>query len=480
MEESSFYKIEKDYPELNEFEINGVPIWSFFRIHVKFESLALNEATKRESLEVNLPKYSLPKQKKSIIKYLYHRYLVLFDNLKLIIRIFGRLKSPKYMLISNRLEKKLYNGLIIDKLNSGIIEALGEHNIFMLEDAKLEDKEIFSHQKISIMDTTDIDHYMLIEPDIQLNFTKGNLKELNFILKGLKIKEVNIDFFQYFFKRTRVMERIFNRYKPKLLFVSCYTYFPEIYAAKKCGIKTVELQHGVINPAHDSYYSPLEISNFCIADNLFTFGEGSVIKNEQFVHKKSKIYPIGNFYLELLKQNKVNESIIKHKFSVNRYNVVVPTDYTSELDLLDFIMPIAKINKDVFFHIIPREQMQKDTDLKISKFENIAILSNMPFQEAVKYCNANVSTDSTCCLESLFFGKPNILYNIDNKAYKMFGDRLDSNYSLFITSPNEFRKSFMSVLAFEENEIINSQISNFRLGYLKNVLDAISDVLKTT
>lgn len=477
MEESSFYKIEKDYPELNEFEINNVPIWSFFRIHVKFELLAQKETGKSESLDFNLPRCCDSKYKKSVIKQLYHRFLEILENIKLIFRIFGHLKRPKYMLISNRLEKKAFNGFIIDKLNSGIIEALGEHKILLLEDAKLEDKENFLHRKLSIIDTTDLDHFMLIEPDIHLSFTKGSLKELNSILKELNIKEVEMNYFQHFFKRARVMEKIFKRYKPKILFSSCYSYFPEIYAAKKCGIKTVELQHGIISPAHTSYYSPLEISNVCISDNLFTFGEGSILKKEGFVHKKNRIYPIGNYYLELLKKNKVDKSIKKQKFSNYPYNAVVPTDYTSELDLLNLIVVIAEMNKDVFFHLMPREKIQKETELRISKYDNIALLEDMPFQEAIKYCDLNISTDSTCCLESLFFGKPNILYNIDNKAYRMFGEILNPKHSFFLNSPYQFRNALISVLSFEEAEIINSQISNFRLGYRQNVIDAVLDVL---
>jgi hypothetical protein len=169
---------------------------------------------------------------------------------------------------------------------------------------------------------------------------------------------------------------------------------------------------------------------------------------------------------------------MKSRFSKYKYNIAVPTDYIVENELVCFIIPIAKENTDICFHLIPRENLQEGTAEKISDISNIVVITDMSFQEAVRYCDVNTSSDSTCCLEALNLGKPNILYNIDNKAFKMFNDKVDSNFTYFTSDPSEYIGLLTKVLNFDQDTIIKSQDNVFLSNYRQNVVSAVNDVLQ--
>jgi hypothetical protein len=80
-------------------------------------------------------------------------------------------------------------------------------------------------------------------------------------------------------------------------------------------------------------------------------------------------------------------------------------------------------------------------------------------------------------LEALNLGKPNILYNIDNKAYRMFNDKVNSNFTYFTTDNEEYIDLLAKVLNFDHDAIIQSQVKNFRPNYMQNIANAVEVVL---
>jgi hypothetical protein len=198
---------------------------------------------------------------------------------------------------------------------------------------------------------------------------------------------------------------------------------------------------------------------------------------ENCIYNHSAKFPVGNYYLELLKNHKLDDQIRLSRFNQFKYNIAVPSDYTSEDELVDFIVPIAKKSINLCFHIIPREGLQAGTSNKIAGVKNIKVIFDMSFHEVVRYCDINTSTDSTCCLEALNLGKPNILYNIDNKAYRMFNDKVNSNFTYFTTDNEEYIDLLAKVLNFDHDAIIQSQVKNFRPNYMQNIANAVEVVL---
>lgn len=460
IDEPLLFSIEKKYPELNSFEVNGVKIWSFFRNHVKFELLKLGgEITVHQSVYSANPKIKFS---------LYLRYQILF--LRTYLKIFFKWKRPSYIILSNRLEKKNFKGNTIDKLNTGLLNELGESNFLFIEDGRITNRESFIHKNVSLLETADLDILMALTADVELEFTNGTLDGLNKILDEIGVKPVQMTYFQYFFKRSNIFKKLFSVYKPKIFFSSCYSYYAEIHAANISKIKTVELQHGIISETHTAYYSPLKIDKSCTSQTIFTFGDNSFKSFNHAIYQPNHVIPIGNYYLELLKSEPVQDLDISKMFL---YNVAVPLDYISEDELLNFVVKISEIQENICFHLIPRENVKDNTSELIKKFSNIKIVKNKPYQEFVRSCDVNLSTDSTCCLEALNLGIPNILYNIDNKAYTMFSDKVDPKFTLFVTSAGEFVEKLAVCKTMLSSEIMDSQIANYQNGYSKNVRKAI-------
>ena len=95
----------------------------------------------------------------------------------------------------------------------------------------------------------------------------------------LIISDIKIDCHYYiklFFIYVRVFDVWLKKTKPETVFINCYySLFHQalIYACNNIGIKTVELQHGLISEGHTQYSPIKNIGRETFPKYLLTFGE---------------------------------------------------------------------------------------------------------------------------------------------------------------------------------------------------------------
>ncbi|MCC6287116.1 MAG: hypothetical protein IT249_04465 [Chitinophagaceae bacterium] len=457
------FEIEERYPEANNLQVNGINIWPLYRYILRFLLIRNSTASK---IVYN----------KSNLSALFHRS---YNSLK----IFGKIviEIPKfkkwfsrydYIVFSNSLEHKKIGDITIDKLATGIINELGESKVLLINyPGDIQKKQSLSHKYV--LDGSIINQIarlfvaFTIYPDSKRDTFINGIK-LNYNLFDTGINDI-----YFFFRKNKVLSFLLKRWQPKCIFTSCYTYYSEVYTSKKLGIKTVELQHGIISPLHPGYESRLKLNQAFTADSLWTFGKNSIRDVSNNVIERAHISIIGNYYIEKLATLPYNEDIIK-RVSQFRKSVCIPTDYITETHILEFIIPVASTLKDIGFFVIPRASLSETLQQKIKSIKNIIIVRDTPFQEFVRHCTFHTATNSTCCLEALSLGVRNILINDDNVAYQFYSQLTDTRFTKFVLTIEEY------ITAVETNEevskeyIIQSNKDNFSSGYK----DAIKIALK--
>ncbi len=97
--------------------------------------------------------------------------------------------------------------------------------------------------------------------------------------------------------------------KPKRIYLVCF--YDKQYivkAAKELKIEVIDIQHGIIGKEHSAYFSSLLLSDIYLPDKLYSFGES---EKEYFIDSgivsTNNIIPIGNYYLEYIKNNFVQD-----------------------------------------------------------------------------------------------------------------------------------------------------------------------------
>lgn len=240
-------------------------------------------------------------------------------------------------------------------------------------------------------------------------------------------------------------EIFFSNHKPKVI-IQAYEVGPfakviEI-AAKKFGIKTIGIQHGMLNePGHDythkeifSSKSPLGTP---IPDSTFVFGEYyKKILTKDGNYPSDKVTVTGNlnwFYLDkFLKIFDRGDLLKKYQF-VNKKIVLIPLSFRiayakknlSDRVLLNKIYSTMGKNKDLIFLIRPHpgdEFNQKTLDALYpnSNFK----CSNASLVEDLILCDIVIITYSTIGLEAALFKKPVIFVNLNKKNKLQFYSKI--------------------------------------------------------
>ncbi|EZH72290.1 hypothetical protein ATO12_22830 [Aquimarina atlantica] len=389
-------------------------------------------------------------------------------------------KKVEYIAFSNELERKEIEGKTIDKLLEKTITNLGYKKVLYIENCsnhlnkkKYGNKQVCSWNLILFL----IGIVSVFTKRIRRKFEGYDVLEKlssdEEITTNLKIK-----FFE-FQAKVFVLKIFFKMYKPKCIFITDYGYYPMTYAAKKLGIKVVEFQHGVIGKVHP-YYHPVKKlnSDFC-PDYLFVFGDHdkNCLQSGNYVDQKN-IIPIGNFYLEYIVKKDKHSRILKLIKPYNK-SICIPTDHVTQQDILIFISKAATKLPDVIFIIVPREYKAFEVLLDTINLENIYVEKELSFQETVRHCYYHSCSISTCSLEALSLGVPNILIDEDGNTSSYYGELLNNpKTTKFAKSVNEYIKFVQNFVKPEKQKIIDSNSINYKANYSKNLDSALKFLYK--
>ena len=384
-------------------------------------------------------------------------------------------------------EKRLVNKKYVDKIAETLISEIGRNNTLVIEQPiqglHFNRQEILSKHIISL----ELFRFLYtIIAILSAKFTSNNRLTINnqSILDEINKKySLNIDYkilIYRFFCYKKLFRNFLKIYNPDAIFINCY-YRPEyqaaIYSAKELGIKTIELQHGLINEKHGAYNIFTELDKNYFPDYLLCFGEyfKKSFKNNNFIGSEH-IYSIGSGYIDYI--NNYYDIDFKLFEVVGKYekSVAVTSQYGLESKLINFIKQAAKMDRDILYIFIPR-----DLDRDYSKYKmpsNIVILKHLDFYKIIKFVDFHSTICSTCAFEAPAMGTPNILINIDNLANEYLSILLkDEEVTKITNSPNEFVNIILNWDMKNSNEIKKRHSGFFADNHREKLRMALSEIL---
>jgi len=464
------FEIEEKYAAVKDLQINATRIWPLYRIVLRF--LLLNGGSER-----SLKKQ--PDHPAGFVHFLRKKYYAFrhFCQLMTGLPDFRKWwRSYDYIIFSNKLEQKQVNGVTIDKLATGLIEQLGEERTLLISypagntparSGNLKHKNFVDGQLINSL-TGILRHSKTHIPEKDRQWTDKIRNEYHLSDDGLAQIEFS-------FRKIKVLTWFLKKWKPRLVINCCYTYHAEVFAAKRRGIRTIELQHGIISPLHPGYESRLSLDKDFSAEYLLSFGVNSTRNLSNNIVNLAKTLPVGNLYLEEMFHAPPDPAIqtLTGRFE---YSVCAPTDSMTEEEVMSFIVELAKKNPRIGYLIVPRLDLSEQIKDSIAGMENIIVLTGLSFQNVVRHCTVHTATVSSCCLEALSLGVPNILINTDGRAKFIYGDLLGDKYTSYVGNTDEYFLSLESLKGYSKEDIRNSNDNNFSAGYRENLSKALKTI----
>lgn len=308
-----------------------------------------------------------------------------------------------------------------------------------------------------------------IKKDIKILF--NHLKMINKYLDEKYIIDLN-SFYNdiniiYFY--SKIFEKLLNKKKPKLVFMSCYYNLiglSLILAGRNKSIPTVDVQHGLCEPVHIMYthWNNIPKNGFNLLPNFFmSWGEPTAKHiNSYFKNSPHRALVAGK--PDLLAFNRLNfiEDSIK-KIESKKLNYKKTILFTCSLrcipdNFYEVILEFAN-SKDFLFLIRyhPLHSYSYDMsliqDLRNRQINNIDIESTNKanLYNLLSIADFHITGDSTVAYEALYFDLRTIVLEKEGKIF--FEDYVKKNIFIYETES----KKLISLL----NNNINFKIGKF-------------------
>ncbi len=236
-------------------------------------------------------------------------------------------------------------------------------------------------------------HFQTIDNQIINDFYKGLL--------------YNSNQFNYY---NRKIERLLRKTNPSLIIVQDgnYGYFEQamiIQSAKKLGIKTVEIEHGILGMAY-RYGSALQNSNCLLrqkTDYFLTFGQYFTDYVEMQIGKRN----LGFYYLELQKAKAKRIYPCKQLLFITQGNITNP-----------IINILVELKKDFYQEleiVIKLHPSEIDTSryTELMQLPGAKLLHHFDIFELIAASEYIVGMYSTVLFESVAIGKRPAIYKSD-------------------------------------------------------------------
>jgi len=292
------------------------------------------------------------------------------------------------------------------------------------------------------------------------------------IYEQIKIDEnIKLNFkstYQTLKARVFIIKLILKIYKPKLVFITCYSKTPELLALKKLNIKTVEIQHGI------SDILPYKNTNIKLQPNyIFVFGtnDKKILQKSGYIKNRDNIFVIGSYILEKTKKSNILD---KYKKEYKQIVSISIQDVILEQTKL-FIDSVAKELSQTLFILIPRT-----INIKLDNISNnIIIINNLNCLDIVINSDWHITNSSTCAFESASLGVANIFWNYQNFAKIYFKDYIESkDYNFMVDTKDELIEILNKDYTFDKSDIIDKNSDYYMNGYSQNIKNALSTINK--
>lgn len=428
-------------------------IWPIFSIHVKHSVFKENSIKKSTSSKIKLILYSC------------------FSNLKQ----FFKLGKYNTWVLSSSIDLFEINGKLFDNVTSSYIDLI-ENSILIIRPHTLID-----YQKIWTQNHVFESFIIIISV-----FLKSVFKILRLSIpfeNELKEKANNINYKEIYYRflsEYYVFSFLIKIFGIERVYVNCsYSYFGYIYACRIKGVEVIEIQHGLIAKGHLAY-NQNNISNFNFFPNkINVYGDffKNILEEDSVIFKSKDIQTIGSNALQIYSQIpfKKDSQVVKLK-KIYRKVVLFCGQYPVDMKSLPILDEIQLESKDVCFLFLTR---YKEELIKYkSKFKNVIFYEgSQKFYELIQQVDIHGTVYSTTFLESLYFGKPNIILDIDNYPKKYYDKIIGNNHS-FIKCSKEKEKILDFVMQdfhVSKHEIRESINEYFNTSFLKNLKESLNE-----
>jgi len=458
-------EVETKY-NISSITVNGIQVWPFLRVSY-YSQYGRNY--RFEVLNNNSNKIKTTFSKLKRVRNVFYGFWNLF-------------KKYDYIIFSDTFEKRLVNGKYIDKIAESLVYELGEKRVLLIE--RPVNGKHFNRSKISIKNIISLDVFFIFCNKYFLRKKLGIKNEV--ILKEINKKYgVNINYHRIiaqFICYKYLFNLFYKIYKPKAIFVNCYyslIHQAAIYAAKKMGIKTIELQHGIINGKHPAYNVFTDLDKSFFPDCLFAFGDyvKNIFDEGNYFIKRENVLSVGSMYIDYINNEyKLSKETIRIFNNIRKkYKKImaISSQWTIEKELIKFLKKSASLRKDILYIFTPRDINKNYSNVNFP--ENIIILKNLDVYQIIKESNFHATVNSTCALEAPAIGVPNILININNQS-KIYYSNLLTNRDVtrFVDTEKEFVNTILTWHTKTKREIMSLHNVFYKENHKKSLKHALN------
>jgi hypothetical protein len=378
-----------------------------------------------------------------------------------------------YICFSDSAERKLINGKWVDKTVDFILESIP--NTLLIE------LPLPSHYPKSEVQTrfiaSKLPLYVLSWICAFLFLRKIKIENEN-ILKEILV-ELNIRFdYRSVLKKQVAQYKVGSLvswiYKPKgAIIQSSYTNSGYVKAFKNAGITVVEVQHGLITESHEAYnvFKRLDASYF--PDYFLSYGlrERDLFARRNYLTSEERVIPIGHYYLDHVAESVKGISEVIPEVSDFSFGISITGQNLPVIEerFIDFMAEVAKRSPEICFFYIPRSD--RSAIFRANELpKNMVITLGRDTYEVIRLTRFHTTIFSTCAIEALVLGTPNILVNINNLARLHFDEILENlPATVFVESVEEYIRAIRNHVSIPKEKVINSSSYLITSGYKKNV-----------
>lgn len=440
----SFFEMEKKFHLFSIRDDNDYPIWDIVRysVFIELRNISFNRISAKKSIKtINI--------KKLVNKNYFLKISSLF-------KIFLCVNENVFFLTSRNRDNK---GYFYDVVADDALRLFNMNNITIIEsfNNNIAPKEIYKYQEYSVLNFSLFNHFIKVFFKIR-PLENSIVEKINYAIQDSF--STNKSFYgiitnEYIrFRRSFQLYNLFfkwNKSKVKRLFVVQNGIQKGLFmAAKNNGIKTFELQHGIIDSSHIAYsYNPeikYKKDDIIQPEVLFTFSE---FWNTVLFNPLIRFIACGNTYFgkKVIQQNNTE------------YLLVISSVIHNNI-LSEFVFQIAYRNQNlkIYFKLHPNEFIYKEKSVRFfQNLPNVTVISNeFNVKQLLSKSRALLTIESTAVFEALhnnikvivlkkmnyfilnfIFDNPN-LYLINN--IEEFSHAFNSSFKKTVQGNQEFYK----------------------------------------
>ena len=284
-----------------------------------------------------------------------------------------------------------------------------------------------------------------------------------------------------FFRTSNAFGRCYRRWRPRMVFVSCYynlVHQAAVFAANLLGIPVVEFQHGRINETHSGYNIFCRFDRACFPTHMFCYGDyvRDFFGSDNFFMPRENVLPVGNGYIEYIRDRCDAEPDLLKALQVHRKTVAVTSIASLEKAMVDFVRTAAAQDDSILYVFIPRQWSELHSDLQFPK--NVIMFKELDFYRIAKYTDFHTTIHSTTALEAPAFGTPNVLINLNGLARAFLSDLLtDTEVTRIVDTPAELVRTVQTWKPKERTEITRRHARFYKMGHAEAGWAAVGKIL---